>query len=67
MSVARVREVTASSKSSFQDAVQQGISRAIATYGNIEGAVVQAQKVVVEDGKIACYRATLKLTFIVTD
>ena len=67
MSVARVSEVTASSRSSFQDAVEQGVSRAIASHRNIEGALVQEQKVLVEDGKIACYRVTLKVTFIITD
>ena len=55
MSVARVSEVTASSRSSFQDAVEQGVTRAIASHRNIEGALVREQ-VLVEDGKIACYR-----------
>ena len=67
MPIARISEVTASSSRSFQDAVEQGITRAIANHKNIEGAVVQEQKVLVEDGKIACYRVTLKVTFVVTE
>ena len=67
MPIARVSEVTATSRHSFQDAIEQGVARAIASYGNIEGAVVQEQKVLVEDEKIACYRVTLKLSMVVTE
>ena len=55
MPIARVSEVTASSRHSFQDAIEQGVARAIASHRNIEGALV-GEQVLVEDGKIACYR-----------
>ncbi len=67
MSVARVTEITASSKKSFQDAIEKGISRASKTLKNVEGAWIQDQKVVVENGQITAYRVNMKVTFILTD
>ena len=37
MSVARVTEITASSPTSFEDALQAGIARAAKTLKNVEG------------------------------
>jgi flavin-binding protein dodecin len=67
MSVARVTEITASSKKSFQDAIEKGIERASKTLKNVEGAWIQDQKIVVEDGKIVAYRVNMKVTFILMD
>jgi flavin-binding protein dodecin len=67
MSVARVTEITSSSNKSFEDAIEQGIARAAKTLKNVEGAWIQEQKVVVENGKIAAYRVNMKVTFILTD
>ena len=67
MSVARVTEITSSSKKSFEDAIQQGIARASKTLKNVEGAWIQEQKVVVTNGKITAYRVNMKVTFILTD
>ena len=67
MSVARVTEVIASSKVSFEDAVKVGVERANKTLKNVTGAWVQDQKVKVEDGAISEYRVNLKITFILTD
>ena len=67
MSIARLSEVTASSRHSFQDAIEQGVSRAIANHRNIHAVVVQEQKVLIEDRKIAGYRVTLKVVLSVTD
>ncbi|MEO0998826.1 MAG: dodecin family protein [Pseudomonadota bacterium] len=64
MSVARVTEIIASSTKSFEDAVKNGIKRANETLDNIEGAWVQDQKVVCENGKISEYRVIMKVTFI---
>ncbi len=64
MAVARVTEIIAGSKKSFEDAIEQGIARASKTLKNIEGAWVQDQKVVVQKGKITEYRVSLKVTFI---
>jgi dodecin len=67
MSVARVTEITSSSKKSFQDAIEKGIARAVKTLKNVEGAWIQDQKIDVEDGKIAAYRVNMKITFILAD
>ena len=67
MSVARVTEITSSSKKSFQDAIEKGIQRASKTLKNVEGAWIQDQKIVVEDGKIVAYRVNMKVTFILAE
>jgi len=67
MSVARVTEIISSSKTSFEDAIQQGISRAVKTLQNVESAWIKDQKVVLAGGKIAEYRVDLKVTFILND
>jgi dodecin len=53
MSVARVTEITASSKKSFDDALKVGIDR--------------ATKVVIKNGKVVEYRANMKVTFILAE
>jgi flavin-binding protein dodecin len=67
MATARVTEIIAASKQSFEHAVQKGIKRADKTLNNIEGAWVQDQKVVVKKGEITEYRVTLKVTFVLED
>lgn len=64
MSVAKILEITSSSKKSFEDAVNQGIARASETINDIQGAWVQDQKVVVNKGKVTEYRVSLKITFV---
>jgi dodecin len=64
MAVARVTEIIASSKKSFADAVEVGITRADKTLKNIQGAWVSDQKVVVDKGKIIEWRVRLKVTFV---
>ena len=67
MSVARVTEITSSSKVSFQDALEKGVERANKTLKNVRGAWVQEQKVEVEDGRIVAYHVNMKVTFVLTD
>lgn len=67
MSVARVTEITASSTSSFDDAVKSGIERAAKTLKNIEGAWVQDQTVVVNNNSVTEYRVNMKVTFVLQD
>lgn len=68
MSVARVTEIKASSTKSFDDAVQQGVARAVKTLKNVKSAWVQNQDVRVdENGRISEYRVQLKVTFILED
>ena len=67
MSVAKVTEITASSKKSFEDAMQNGIKRAGKTLQNIQGAWVQEQSIVVKNDKITEYRVNMKVTFVLKD
>jgi len=67
MSVAKVTEISASSKKSFEDAVENGVKRASKTLKNVTSAWVKDQQVEVEDGKITEYRVAMKITFILED
>jgi dodecin len=67
MTVARVTEITASSKISFDDALNVGVQRACKTLKNVEGAWIQDQKVVIKGGKIVEYRVNMKVTFILAE
>ena len=64
MSVAKVVEVSASSPTSFEDAVKNGIDKAGDSLRGIKGAWVSEEKVDVEDGKIVAYRVTLRISFV---
>ena len=64
MAVARVTEISSTSPTGFDDAIQQGIARATKTLKNVEGAWVQDQNVILDKGKIVEYRVNLKVTFI---
>jgi len=67
MAVAKVTEITATSTKSFEDAIQQGISRANKTLHNVKGAWIKEQKVEVENNKIREYRVNMKVTFILDE
>jgi dodecin len=67
MSVAKVIEIIASSKKSFEDAVVQGVEKAADSLHDITGAWVKEQSVKVINGKVAEYRVNLKVTFVLKD
>ena len=68
MSVSRVSEIKASSTESFDDAMRQGIARAVKTLRNVKSAWVQNQDVQIdENGNITEYRVQLKVTFVLDD
>ncbi|MDH3691392.1 MAG: dodecin family protein [Gammaproteobacteria bacterium] len=64
MTVAKIIELSAESKVSFEDAIRAGIKRAKDTVENIKSAWVKEQQVMVEDGKVVAYRVDLKVTFV---
>jgi flavin-binding protein dodecin len=66
-SVAKVIELTASSTTSIEDAVENGIRRADSTLDNVEGAWVQDIKCVVKNGKVAEWRVNMKVSFLLKD
>ena len=67
MSIAKVTEITSSSKKGFQDAIEQGLARAAKTLQGIKGAWIQQQNVIVENNKITEYRINMKVTFVLKD
>lgn len=67
MSVARVTEIIASSKKSFEDALEQGLKRANKTLKNVQSAWVKDQYVQIKNGDVDQYRVALMITFILDD
>lgn len=67
MTVAKITEITSTSKKGFDDAVENGIKRASKTIHGISGAWVADQEVVVKGGKVTEYKVRMKLTFILDD
>jgi len=67
MSVARVTELSATSQTSFEDAIQQAISRATSTLRGVEGAWIKDQNVLIQDGNITGYKVNLAVTFVLED
>ncbi len=64
MAVASVSRIVSGSPNSFDDAVKDGLQRASKTLRGITGLHVVEQKASVNAGRIAEYRVTLDVTFI---
>jgi len=64
MSVAKVTEITAGSKKSFEDAIEKGIRRASKTVKDIRSAWINEMSVTVKEDKVDEYRVNMKLTFV---
>ena len=56
MSIARVTELSATSETSFEDAVNKAVARATKTLRGVEGAWVKDMNVSLDDGNIKGYR-----------
>ena len=68
MSVAKITEIKVSSPTSFDDAIQEGITRANKTLKNVKSAWIKDFEVTVDnDGKIAQYKVLMRVTFILED
>ncbi len=67
MSVAKVTEISATSSKSFEDAIQQGLSRAGKTLRNVRGAWIKEQHVRLADGKVSEYQVNMMVTFVLDD
>jgi len=67
MSVARVTELSCTSNQSFEDAIRQGMERAMRTLRGVRGAWIKEQRVNVgRDGSIE-YQANILVTFVLED
>lgn len=67
MTVARVIEISAISQNSFEDAIQEGVSRASSTLRGVESAWVKDMNVMLENGSITGYKVNLEVTFLLED
>ena len=67
MSVARVTEISSTSTESFEDAVNNGISRACKTLRGVSGAWVKEHKVAVTNDRIVSYQVNMMVTFVLED
>jgi flavin-binding protein dodecin len=66
MSVAKVIEISSSSKTSVEDAVRSGLKKVAESVQGIQGAWVNETKVATDDkGNILEWRVNLRVTFIV--
>jgi len=67
MSVARVTELSATSDTSFEDAINEAVARATKTLRGVEGAWVKDQNVLIEDGSIKGYKVNVEITFMLEE
>jgi hypothetical protein len=64
MSVAKVIEISAESKDSFDAAIKAGIEKASTTVENIESAWIKDQVVLLQNGLVSGYRVHMNVTFL---
>ncbi|GIG60415.1 hypothetical protein Lfu02_47870 [Longispora fulva] len=63
--VARVTEVSATSPTSFEDAIKTGITRANETLRNVTGAWVKEMKIGLDGkGNVTSYQVHMLITFV---
>ncbi len=67
MSVARVIEISATSNKSFEDAIQQGLSRANQTLRGVKSAWIKEQTLRVEGEVITEYQVNMLITFVLDE
>ena len=67
MSIAKVTEISASSTSSFEDAIREGIERASETLHNMRKVWINEQSVIIRDDKIAEWHVNMRITFVLDD
>jgi dodecin len=65
MAIAKIIEITSRSDTSFDDAVDHGLTKVGETVHNIQSAWVKDMQVHVTDGRPSSYQVTLKITFVV--
>ena len=65
--VYRVIEITGSSQTSIEDAIQTAVTRASKTLRNLRWFEVIQTRGQIESGKVSYYQAVLKLGFTIAD
>ena len=67
MSIARITEISSTSSTSFEDAIQSGVSRACSTLRNVRSAWVKEQQIRVDNDAIVEYQVNLMITFVLDE
>lgn len=67
MSVAKVIELTSTSREGFEHAIRAGVQRAGKTIDNVRSAWIKDQSVTFKNGKIDEFRVIMKVTFVIDD
>jgi len=67
MSVGRVTELSSTSTTSFEDAIQEGVNRATSTLRGVEGAWIKDMNVMIENGNITGYKVNMEVTFVLDE
>jgi len=67
MSIARITEISSTSKKSFEDAIQSGVTRATQTLRNVRSAWVKEQQIRIDKGAIVEYQVNLMITFVLEE
>lgn len=67
MSVAKNIEITSTSPSSFEDAIEKGIARAAGSLKNVSGAWIKDQKINIKNGTATEYQVAMIITFVLED
>ena len=67
MSVARVTELSATSETGFEDAINQAVARATKSLRGVEGCWVKDMNVMTEDGNIVGYKVKVEITFMLEE
>ncbi len=67
MTIAKNIEISSTSETSFEHAVQEGVARISKTVNNVQGAWIKEQKVGIADGKINKYHVIMIVSFVIND
>jgi dodecin len=67
MSIARVTELSATSETGFEDAINQAVARATKTLRGVEGCWVKDMNVLIENGNIVGYKVNVEITFMLEE
>ena len=63
-SVARVSEISATSETSFEDAIRTGVERAQQTLRNVTSAWIKEQEVQIGETGITSFKVNMLVTFV---
>lgn len=67
MAIARITEISATSSTGFDDAIEQGVARATRTLRNVRSAWVKEQRVEIDGDRISEYQVNLLITFVLDE